>query len=290
MVVLVAIISVQCGGAVAVHLFDRAGPGGAVFLRLALSAAVLLPVTRPRLAGRRRGELRAVLAFGVVLAGMNACFYQALERTPLGVAVTVEFVGPLALAVFGSRRRLDLVWALLAAVGVAMLAGRGGGRVTAVGVAFALVAGAFWAAYILLSQRVGGLFPGASGLAIALLVGTVLVAPYGLVDGGAALVQPAVLGMGCAVALLSSAVPYTLELAALRRLPAGVFGVLMSLEPVVASVIGLTLLGQGLTAVQITAVGLVCVANLGVTGPGRRRDRGESLQPEPDAGPPVDAR
>jgi inner membrane transporter RhtA len=251
-------------------------------LRLALSAAVLLPLALPRIAGRSARDLRAAVIFGLVLAGMNACFYVALERTPLGLAVTVEFVGPLAVAIVASRRRLDLAWAALAAGGVALLAGRGGGSVTAVGLLFALAAGAFWAAYILVSQRIGRVFPGASGLAIALLVGAVLVAPYGIADGGTALLAPAVLGLGFAVALLSSAVPYSLELAALRRLPAGVFGVLMSLEPAVASLVGFVALGQGLTAMQTLAVVMVCLASLGVTSSGRRA----TITPEPDAAPP----
>src|SRR4051812_12826586 len=171
--VLGAIVSVQCGGAVATHLFDEVGPGGAVLLRLALSAPILLLLSRPRVRGRARADLRAVVVFGVVLAGMNACFYQALDRTPLGLAVTVEFVGPLAVAVAGSRRRLDLLWAAMAAAGVVLLAGRGEGQVTALGLGFALAAGAFWAAYIHVSQRVGRLFPGAGGLAGALTVAAV---------------------------------------------------------------------------------------------------------------------
>ncbi|MDX6285280.1 MAG: inner rane transporter RhtA [Frankiales bacterium] len=265
-----AIVSVQCGGAVAAKLFDRAGPGGTVLLRLALAAVVLLPIVRPRIRGRSGRDLRAAAVFGLVLAGMNACFYQALERTPLGLAVTLEFVGPLAVAIGASRRRLDLLWAGLAAGGVALLAGRGGGDVTTLGVVFALAAGAFWAAYILVSQRIGRVFPGASGLAIALLVGAVAVAPYGVIDGGDALVEPGVLAAGLAVALLSSAVPYSLELTALRRLSAAVFGVLMSLEPAVASLVGLIVLSQRLTVVQVVAVAMVCLASLGATAPVRR--------------------
>ena len=270
MLVFGAIVSVQCGGAVATKLFDHVGPGGSAFLRFALSAVVLWLLARPRIRGTSGRDLRAAAVFGVVLAGMNACFYQALDRMPLGLAVTVEFVGPLAVAIGASRRRLDQVWAGLAAGGVALLAGRGDGQVGAVGVAFALAAGAFWAAYILVGQRISQVFVGASGLALALVIGSLVTAPYGIVDGGAELYSPGVLGIGLAVAVLSSAVPYSLELTALRRLSAGVFGVLMSLEPAVAAVVGLVVLSQGLSAVQSLAVAMVCLASLGATTAGRR--------------------
>ncbi len=259
-----AIASVQVGAAVAKRLFAEVGPGGTVLLRLALSALVLVAVARPRLRGRARRDVGVAIAFGLVLAGMNFTFYEAIERIPLGVGVTIEFVGPLAVAVAGSRRRLDLLWAGLAAAGVGLFT-TGGSALDLVGVALALLAGAFWGAYILLSRRVGQALPGAQGLAIALCVGALAVLPVGVVQGGAGLVHPGVLAAGFAVAMLSSAVPYSLELSALRRLPTSVFGVLMSLEPAMAALAGLVFLGERLGWREVGAIALVCVASLGAT-------------------------
>jgi inner membrane transporter RhtA len=268
--VLGAIVSVQSGAAIATRLFPTVGPGGAVLLRIGLAAVVLLAVARPRIRAGRRDLALAVL-FGLALAGMNATFYAALDRVPLGVGVTVEFVGPLSVAVAGSRRRLDLVWVALAAAGVVLLTS-GSGRIDLVGIAFAFVAGCFWAAYILLAQRVGRAFPGASGLAVALAVATVAVAPFGIVSGGSNLLQPSVLWRGAAVALLSSALPYSLELSALRRMRTSVFGVLMSLEPAMAALSGLVFLGQHLIAREWIAIACVVVASIGATRDVRRED------------------
>jgi inner membrane transporter RhtA len=262
--VLGAIASVQSGAAIATKLFPAIGAGGAVFLRLAISAVLVVVLVRPRVRRHSRDELLLVLCFGLVLAAMNALFYTSLDRIPLGIAVTVEFLGPLVVAIGGSRRWLDGLWAGLAAIGVVLLT-TGGGAVTASGVGFAASAGACWAGYILLSQRVGRVFPGMSGLAIALVVGAAGTAPYGVVAGGATLARPSVLGKGAAVAVLSSAVPYSLELAALRRLRASVFGVLMSLEPAMAAVSGLLFLGQHLQAHEWLAIGCVMVASVGAT-------------------------
>jgi inner membrane transporter RhtA len=259
-----AITSVQSGAAVATKLFPAVGAGGAVFLRLVVSAILLLALTRPRIRGVPRPDLLLVLAFGLVLACMNGLFYLSIARIPLGVAVTVEFLGPLAVAIGGSRRLLDLLWVGLAALGVALLAS-GGGRLDVVGVVLAASAGVFWAAYILLSQRVGRVFDGMSGLALALGVGAIAIAPYGIIAGGRHLVRPAVLGKGAAIAVLSSAVPYSLELAALRRLRASVFGVLMSLEPAVAALSGLAFLGQRLRLHEWLAVVAVMIASVGAT-------------------------
>jgi inner membrane transporter RhtA len=263
--VLGAIASVQSGAAIATRLFPDAGPAGTVFLRLGLSAVLLLAFARPRLRGRARADLLWAVAYGAALAAMNGTFYEALVRIPLGVAVTVEFVGPLAVAVWGSRRRLDVLWVVLAATGVVLLTSGGGGQLDLVGVALAAVAGGFWAAYILLAQRVGAVLPGATGLAIALAVGAVLVAPFGIVAGGSRLLHPDVVGRGAGVALLSSAVPYSLELFALRRMRAAVFGVLMSLEPAMAAVSGLVFLGQSLRLREWLAVGFVMAASIGAT-------------------------
>jgi inner membrane transporter RhtA len=269
--VLAAIVSVQSGAAIAIKLFPDVGPGGAVLLRIAISAVLLVAVARPRLSAASNRDLAEAAVFGLALAGMNATFYAALERVPLGVAVTVEFVGPLGVAVAGSRRRLDLLWVGLAAAGVVLLTS-GGGHIDIVGVALAFIAGCFWAAYILLSQRVGRAFPGASGLAIALIVAAVAVAPYGVVAGGGHLLDGSVLLRGAAVAVLSSALPYSLELFALRRMRASVFGVLMSLEPAVAALSGLVFLGQHLVAREWIAISCVVVASIGATRDVRRED------------------
>jgi inner membrane transporter RhtA len=271
LLVLGGIGSVQFGSAFADTLFDEAGPGGVVLLRLLLSAVILLAIARPSLRGRSRADLGAAVAFGLVLAGMNWSFYEALNRLPLGAAVTIEFTGPLVVAVAGSRRLLDGVWVLLAGGGVLLLALRGGQHgIHLLGVLLALVAATCWACYILLSQRVGRVFARLDGLAIALGVGTLLVVPAGIVQGGAALVHADVLGGGLGVALLSSLIPYSLELTALRRLSAYRFGLLMSLEPAAAALAGVIVLGQGLTAVLAIALVMVVVASAGNTIMARR--------------------
>jgi inner membrane transporter RhtA len=239
------------------------GPGGAVFLRMMFAATVLMLIWRPRLSGHGRRDVVLILLFGASLAGMNATFYAALDRIPLGIAVTFEFVGPLGVALFGSRRRLDLVWVALAAAGILLLSDFGTTDLDGLGVALALIAGAFWAAYILLSARVGQAFPGGGGLALAMLVAVVPLAPLGIADGGADLLVVWVLAVGFAVAMLSSAIPYTLELEALRRLPAGVFGVLMSLEPAMAATAGFIALGEDLAAREVVAILLVVAASAG---------------------------
>lgn len=279
------IASVQFGAAVAKGLFATAGPGGTVLLRLLLSAAVMLALARPRLAGRPAPSLRAAALFGLVLACMNLSFYEALDRIPLGVAVTVEFTGPLAVAIGGSRRWADGLWVLLAGLGVLLLTGSGGGALDAVGVALAALAGACWAAYILLAQRVGTLFPGMSGLALALAVGAVVMLPVGVAGAGSALVRPGVLLAGFAVAMLSSVVPYSLELAALRRLPAAVFGVLMSLEPAVAALAGWAILHEGLRPRQLLGIGCVSAASAGVTLRRARRSPRRAGAPLPASDP-----
>lgn len=261
--VFTAIVSVQAGAAVATKLFDELGPVGTVMLRLLLSAVVLLALWRPSIRALRGEGARDAVLFGLALAGMNTSFYLALDRIPLGIAVTLEFAGPLGVAFVGSRRRRDLVWASLAAVGILLLSPTPGGDVDAGGAALALLAGAFWAAYIVLSQRVGRAIPGGSGLAIAMTIAALLLLPVGIVDAGAELIRPELLAAGFAVAMLSSAIPYSIELEALRRLPRGVFGVLMSLEPAVAAAIGFILLDQGLTVRELVAVGFVVAASAG---------------------------
>jgi inner membrane transporter RhtA len=261
--VLGAIVSVQSGAAVAKSLFDELGPVGTVLLRLAFAALVLLAIWRPSLAGLRGARLRDVLLFGVALAGMNTSFYLALDRVPLGIGVTLEFVGPLGVALAASRRRLDVVWALLAAAGIVLLSPAPGGDIDGLGAALALLAGAFWAAYIVLTERIGRSFEGGDGLAIAMAVAATLLIPAGVADAGADLLAPGLLAAGFAVAMLSSAIPYSLELEALRRLPRGTFGVLMSLEPAVAATVGFIILGEDLSALELVAIALVVTASAG---------------------------
>jgi inner membrane transporter RhtA len=261
--VLVAVSSVQVGAALAKTLFDEIGPGGTVFLRMAAAALVLALVWRPRLWNHSSRELALVVVFAVALAGMNLAFYSSIDRIPLGIAVTFEFVGPLGVAVFGSRRPLDLLWVGLAAAGILLLSDLGRGDLDGLGVALALLAGAFWAAYILLSVRVGQAFPGGSGLALGMLIAVVPLAPVGIAEAGSELLVPSILLMAAGVGILSSAFPYTLELEALRRMPAGVFGVLMSLEPGVAALAGYLVLGEALVAREIAAIVLVVAASAG---------------------------
>ncbi len=264
MLVVGGIASVQLGAAVAKHLFGRVGPGGTVLLRLLFAAAVLCALTRPRLRGLRRRQVLLVLVFGAVLAVMNASFYAAIDRIPLGIAVTVEFSGPLSVAIIGSRRWLDALWVLLAGAGVVLLTrAGGGGALNPAGLALAAFAGVCWAGYILLGKRLGRSFSGHDGLALATAVGAVLLLPVGVAQGGRALLDWRVLAVGVAVGLLSSAIPYSLELEALRWLPARVFGVFMSLEPAVAALAGFVILGEHLLGREVAAIALVSVASAG---------------------------
>lgn len=259
-------VSVQFGAAFAVTLFDRIGPGGAVFLRLLLAALLMVVVLRPVLRGRSREDLRLALGFGVVLGFMNWTYYESLDRIPIAAAVTIEFLGPLAVAVLGSRRPRDFAWVVLAAAGIVLLVDPfGASGLDRAGVLLALAAGVFWALYIVLSARVGRAWPGVSGLAVAMVAGALVAMPAGVAQAGSELVAPAMLAAGAAVALASSIVPYSLEMHALRSLPNHVFGVLMSLEPALAALAGFLLLGQGLVALELVAIGFVVIACAGAT-------------------------
>ncbi|HEU5161062.1 MAG TPA: EamA family transporter [Streptosporangiaceae bacterium] len=271
--ILLGIVSVQTGAGLAKHLFDLLPPSAIVLMRLLTSAVVLCVLGRRAVRHvfheHSRGDLAVAAAFGLTLALMNFSIYQSMARIPLGIAVTIEFVGPLAVAIAASRRPLDLLWAVLAFGGVVMLA-RGGGDVTLPGVAFGLLAGACWATYILLSAVTGRRFPGSTGLALASVVGTVAIMPVGVAAGGAALLHPGALLVGVGVGLLSSVIPYSLELEALRKVPARVFGILMSLEPAVAALIGLIVLGEVLGLREWAAIGCVILACAGATRSRRR--------------------
>ncbi|MFG3141916.1 DMT family transporter [Streptomyces sp. NPDC048211] len=268
-------LSVQFGSAIAVLLMPKAGALGVVTLRLAAAALVLLVVCRPKLRGHSRADWGTVVAFGIAMGGMNTLFYQAADRIPLGAAVTLEVLGPLALSVFASRRLVNVVWAALALGGVLLLSGGGFDRLDPAGAAYALGAGVMWAAYIVFSARTGRRFPQADGLALAMVVAAVLSLPLGIMESGSKLLVPSTLGLGAAVALLSSVLPYTLELMALRRLPAPTFAILMSLEPAIAATAGFLILDQALSTTDALAIALVIGASMGavrsqVRGTGKR--------------------
>lgn len=278
--VLGAILSVQGGAALAKGLFPALGPAGTVGLRTGISAIVLLAAFRPRLGSLEPAQWRAVIPYGLVLGVMNMVFYFSLDRIPLGLAVTVEFAGPLAVAVFGSRRVLDLLWVGLAGAGIALIAPwTGGGGVDPLGVALAGAAGACWAAYIVLGGRLSRLLPGGPAVSLGMLIAALVAVPAAGAMGGFAHLTLGLFGAGVGVALLSSAIPYTLEMIALKALPARTFGILMSLEPAVAAIVGLVLLHERLTPTQWLAVGLVITASAGST----LTSRSPTVAPEVEA-------
>ncbi len=268
--VLGGIASVQFGAALATTLFARIGPSGAVLLRLVFASVMLVLIWRPALRSSTRRQLLLAALFGLVLAGMNLCFYEALQRIPLGIAVTIEFVGPLAVAIAGSRRRLDLVWVALAAGGIVALMRGDAHGLDLLGVGLALAAGCLWGAYILVNARMGRAFADGGGLAIAMCIASLLALPAGIAEGGARLLSPHALLLGAAVGLLSSAIPYTFEMEALRRIATSVFGVLMSLEPAMAALAGFLVIGQKLSARELIGIALVVIASVGASGSARK--------------------
>lgn len=313
LLVFAGIISVQLGAGLAGRMFSQAGPAGVTGLRLWWSALIMAifggravaRALRSAIADRAWRDLATAIAFGVVLGAMNFSIYQSFARIPLGIAVTIEFLGPLAVAVASSRRPLDLAWVVLAGGGVALLTQSGdrlasgsghptgavagqagpllGLSTTATGIAFGLVAGACWAAYILLSRATGRRFSGSSGLTIAMIVAAVVVTGPAIAHAGPALGYPAVIAEGLAVGLLSSVIPYRVELEALRRVPAGVFGIWMSLEPAVAALIGLALLGETLILRQWLAIAAVIIASAGAARSGAAAAEPSDELPPPPA-------
>ncbi|HEX5741870.1 MAG TPA: EamA family transporter [Pilimelia sp.] len=269
LMVLGSCVSVQVGAAMAARLFPATGAAGATFLRLVLAAAVLVAAVRPAVRGWTAAQWRSVVLFGLTLAGMNSFFYAALARIPLGIAVTIEFLGPLTLAAVLSRRARDAGWVLLAAAGVAALglAGDGGpaGALDPLGVAFALAAAVFWALYILASARAGAAVAGQAGLAVAMAVAALVLLPTGLAGAGHATAEPRLILLALGTGLLASVIPYSLELSALRRLPRAVFGVLLSLEPATATLAGWLLLGQEVGPVTVAGIAVVAAASVGST-------------------------
>jgi inner membrane transporter RhtA len=262
--VVAGIISVQFGAAIAKDLFTLVPPTAMVWLRLMTSAIVLLIMARPRLTGHSGRDWLIVLGFGVSLMIMNWSIYQSFARIPLGIAVTIEFLGPLTVAVVGSRRLIDLMWVGLAGGGVALL-GLSRASLNFAGVGFALLAAVAWAGYILLSAQTGRRWPRLTGLAIASVVGAIVLAPPAILEAGSRMLNPTVLALGVGVGLLSSVIPYSFELIALRRIPPRVFGILMSLEPAAAAIAGMLVLGEFLTLIQWLAMACVVIASIGAT-------------------------
>ena len=269
------IVSVQLGAAIAKGLFPLVPPTTMVWLRLASSALIFLIIVRPDPRGHSRRDWLVVLGFGLALSVMNWSIYQSFARIPLGVAVTLEFLGPLTIAVVSSRRPRDLIWVLLAGVGVVLLGFTPRG-LTVAGVVFALLAAAGWGAYILLSAATGRRWSGISGLALASLVGSVVLAVPAVSEAGSRLASPTVLLLGVGVGVLSSVIPYSLELSALRRIRPGTFAILMSLEPAAAALAGLIVLGELLSLTQWLAVACVVLASIGAS-----RNAPTPLEPVP---------
>ncbi|MEL6777133.1 MAG: EamA family transporter [Cyanobacteria bacterium J06597_16] len=261
--VLLAIVSVQFGSAIAKSLFTELGMWGVVSLRVSFSAMMLFTLWRLKWHSKIRQNLKAIITFGLVFALMNSFFYAAIARIPLGIAIALEFSGPLGLSILKSQRRLDSVWAILAGVGVILLTPLSGATVDPWGITLALLAGICWALYILLAAQVGQKLPGIEGLAWALAISTVLLLPIGIATAGSALLNPRLLAMGAGVAMLSTAIPYSCEMMALRRLPVKVFGIMLSLEPMAGVVAGFFILGETLSVRSLIACLLVSIAAAG---------------------------
>jgi inner membrane transporter RhtA len=272
--VVVSIVSVQVGAASAKSLFALTAPVSIAWLRMAVAAAIFWAIARPRLRGRTWSQWRVVIGYGIALATMNFAIYMSFSRIPIGLAVTIEFLGPLGVALAGSRRVRDLAWVGLAGIGVAML-GAFPATLDWIGIGFALLAGAAWAGYILLGRPTGRSWEGVTGVSVGSLVGALTFAVPGLLAGGATLLQPKVLLLAAVVAVMSSVIPYGLEMVALRSIPSGVFGILMSLEPAVAGLAALLLLGEQLSWVEMVAMGCVILASVGST-------RALSAEPAPN--------
>lgn len=279
---LTGMVSLQGGAAIAKSLFPAIGAAGTASLRVVFSALVLLAIWRPWRRSLSARDAGWIALYGAALGVMNLLFYLSLTRLPIGPAVAIEFTGPLALAIAGSRRSTDFAWIFLAVLGLGLLLPLGGaGGLDPVGIVLALAAGVAWALYILFGQRAGQV-DGGQAVALGMLAAALVVAPAGLAEAGGALFTPANLLLGLAVALLSSALPYSLEMIALRRLDRTAFGVLMSLEPAVAALLAYALLGERLALVQWLAIGLVIAASAGITATGRRRAEAKAtFPPEP---------
>ena len=263
--VLLAIISVQSGAAIAKTLFPTLGAAATASLRIGISAIILLAVYRPNLFKITPSQWKIVIPYGLSLGAMNLIFYLAIERIPIGLAVTLEFIGPLMVAVIGSTRLLDYLWVLLAAAGIVLIAPWSDNGVDLLGVLFALLAGALWAAYIVLGGKVSKIMKGGEAVATGMLFATILILPFGLLGDGFQSITPTLFYLGIALAMLSSAIPFTLEMKALGQLPSRTFSILMSLEPAAASICALLFLQEYLTVNEVLAVIFVVIASVGST-------------------------
>ncbi|OXB25540.1 EamA family transporter [Flavobacterium tructae] len=263
--VLLAIISVQCGAAIAKSLFPTIGAAGTASLRIGISAVILLLAYRPNLKAVTPKQWRIVLPYGLTLGAMNLVFYSAIERIPIGLAVTLEFIGPLLVAIVGSKRLLDYCWVVLAALGIVLIAPWSNDQIDPIGVLFALFAGALWAAYIVLGGKVSKIMHGGEAVATGMLFGAILILPFGIYENGLINLTPKLFGMGVALALLSSAIPFTLEMKALGQLPPRTFSILMSLEPAAAAICAFIFLQEHLNFYEILAVICVVIASAGST-------------------------
>ena len=263
--VLLAIISVQCGAAIAKTLFPAIGAAGTASLRIGISAIILLLAYRPNLKQITPSQWKIVVPYGLTLGAMNLIFYLAIERIPIGLAVTLEFIGPLLVAIIGSKRLIDYCWVLLAGLGIVLIAPWSNDRVDLLGVFFALLAGALWAAYIILGGKVSKIMHDGQAVATGMLFAAILILPFGFYENGLANLTPKFLGMGAALALLSSAIPFTLEMKALGQLPPRTFSILMSLEPAAAAICAFIFLKESLNFYEILAVVCVVVASASST-------------------------
>jgi inner membrane transporter RhtA len=263
--VLLAIISVQCGAAIAKSLFPAIGAAGTASIRIGVSALILLLAYRPNLKSITREQWKIVVPYGLSLGAMNLIFYLAIERIPIGLAVTLEFIGPLLVAIIGSKRLIDYCWILLAAAGIVLIAPWSNERIDPLGVLFALIAGGLWAAYIVLGGKISRIMNDGQAVSTGMLFAAILILPFGFYENGLANLTPKLFGMGVALALLSSAIPFTLEMKALGQLPPRTFSILMSLEPAAASICAFIFLQENLSFYEILAVVCVVVASAGST-------------------------
>ncbi|PWS28073.1 EamA family transporter [Pedobacter yonginense] len=269
--VILSIISVQCGAAIAKGLFPALGAATTASLRIGISAIILLLAFRPNLAKLNAKQWKYVILYGFALGAMNMVFYLAIERIPIGLGVTLEFVGPLVLAIFSSKKAIDFIWVLLAAIGIALIAPwTSHNGLDLIGVLLALLAGGFWAAYIILGGRISKIMNGGEAVAVGMLFASLLILPFGVFSGGLMRLTPQLLGLGTALALLSSAIPFTLEIKALKQLPARTFSILMSLEPAVASLAAFVFLQEFLSIQECLAVAFVVIASAGSAITARR--------------------
>ena len=263
--VLLAIVSVQGGASLAKSLFPALGAASTAAIRIGLSAVILMLFNRPKFRHLTSQQWQTLIPYGVVLGAMNITFYLSIARIPLGLAVTLEFIGPLLVAVAGSKKPLDFLWVLLAAFGIVLIAPWNADSVDPIGAALALLAGGFWAAYIVMGGKIAKIMDGGQAVSIGMVVATIVVLPFALIDGGLANLNPKLLMFGIALALLASAIPYSLEMKALKQMPAKTFSILMSLEPAMAAFFGLVFLQEFLTLVEWSAIALVITASMGST-------------------------